>query len=76
MIVNADNWKDFWSHECEEGGEIVGCDSYGELIIDNEGELEKVSECSVEVVCGSCNGSGEGQWDGSRCTECGGGGVL
>jgi hypothetical protein len=28
-----------------------------------------------QKLCGFCNGSGEGQYDGSRCTHCGGTGV-
>ena len=27
------------------------------------------------AICGSCNGSGEGQYDGTRCTACGGRGT-
>lgn len=26
-------------------------------------------------ICGACNGSGEGQYDGTRCTSCGGSGT-
>ena len=28
-----------------------------------------------EVICATCNGSGEGMYDGSRCANCGGSGV-
>ena len=30
----------------------------------------------VEVRCPTCNGSGEGMYDGSRCRTCKGSGVL
>lgn len=29
-----------------------------------------------DVECGSCNGSGEGQYDGTRCMTCRGSGVI
>lgn len=28
------------------------------------------------VICGQCSGSGEGMWDGSRCTQCEGSGEV
>lgn len=28
-----------------------------------------------DVVCGTCNGSGEGMYDGTRCHHCRGGGL-
>jgi len=28
------------------------------------------------VICGDCNGSGEGMYDGSRCRTCGGSGEV
>lgn len=28
-----------------------------------------------EIICPNCNGSGEGQYDGTRCTECKGRGT-
>lgn len=28
-----------------------------------------------DVICWKCNGSGEGQYDGTRCRVCGGSGV-
>jgi len=28
-----------------------------------------------ELICPTCNGSGEGRYDGTRCTSCGGSGV-
>ena len=27
-------------------------------------------------ICGTCNGSGEGMYDGSACSACGGGGTV
>ena len=29
-----------------------------------------------ESICTACNGSGEGQYDGPRCSTCGGSGVV
>ena len=42
---------------------------------DNRFPKEYVEEEDNDV-CGVCNGSGEGQWDGSSCHECKGSGVC
>lgn len=42
--------------------------------MEEEEEEEEFDE-DEEDVCGQCNGSGEGMWDGSTCRSCGGSGV-
>ena len=44
-------------------------------LIGGEGWEEEEQE-EEEPICPSCNGSGEGQWDGSRCHQCKGRGTL
>lgn len=39
-------------------------------------EEEEEEEDDDPPTCGNCNGSGEGMWDGSRCSVCGGDGVI
>lgn len=41
-------------------------------------ELATCGACDGETVvhCSRCNGSGEGAWDGSRCSDCRGRGVV
>ena len=47
---------------------------------DEEEEIEEIEEEEEEEeydsLCASCNGSGEGMWDGSTCRVCGGSGVC
>ena len=45
-------------------------------------EKEEETECcdncedgKLNEICGTCNGSGEGQYDGSTCSICGGKGI-
>jgi RecJ-like exonuclease len=35
-----------------------------------------MSEDQEENLCGSCSGSGEGRFDGSTCSTCGGSGMI
>jgi len=42
----------------------------------DELENEDGSEDDSEQMCGYCNGSGEGQYDGTRCSHCKGKGVI
>lgn len=49
------------------------CNGTGPL--DNDDLCDKCRPEPVEdLVCARCNGSGEGSYDGSRCTECRGSG--
>lgn len=40
--------------------------------------LDEARPCGAmeESTCPACNGSGEGMYDGSRCRECGGTGIV
>ena len=43
----------------------------------HEYEIDKPSAVEGEMgICPSCNGSGEGMYDGSRCDTCGGSGEV
>lgn len=35
-------------------------------------EPEDDEDYDEDYICTRCNGSGEGMWDGSNCTKCGG----
>lgn len=37
--------------------------------------IDKIDEEEFQNLCTSCNGSGEGMWDGSTCSTCKGTGV-
>lgn len=37
--------------------------------------IDKIDEDEFQNLCTSCNGSGEGMWDGSTCSTCKGTGV-
>ncbi len=37
---------------------------------------DAMSNDDDESICGNCNGSGEGMYDGSTCGHCGGSGVA
>ena len=51
----------------DDDGEYTEEDEYIEEDEDDEDE---------DVICSSCNGSGEGQYDGAICNVCGGSGVI
>ena len=37
--------------------------------------IKEIADDEDESICPTCNGSGEGMYDGSRCGHCGGSGV-
>lgn len=37
---------------------------------------DTTDDCNGEEICGNCNGSGEGMYDGSTCWSCKGSGVV
>jgi DnaJ-class molecular chaperone len=41
----------------------------------NEEEWNEAMEYREPLLCVRCNGAGEGMFDGSRCSSCGGSGV-
>ena len=63
------------------GEEIVVDEKELEILEEDEGELliecrnQECDEGKQDWICTSCNGSGEGNYDGSRCSSCGGGGA-
>lgn len=51
------------------------CDGCGRRLADGDG-LDLCAACQDdEPICSACNGSGEGQHDGTRCYKCRGGGT-
>lgn len=60
--------------------ECYALDSADEADIDPDAETLDGSRAGdyidPTVMCGACNGSGEGMYDGSRCRTCGGGGAV
>jgi DnaJ-class molecular chaperone len=44
----------------------------------DEEDIEEIleDEDDSENICAACNGSGEGQYDGTRCSHCKGKGVI
>lgn len=40
--------------------------------LEEEAELEEEHEDEADYVCPQCSGSGEGMYDGSSCSRCGG----
>lgn len=60
-------------------GDEDDCERKVRDLIDDEGYEEgdlEVEELDPNPICPSCDGSGEGQWDGSRCYRCKGRGTL
>lgn len=43
---------------------------------EEEEEEYEEDDDDEDILCGNCNGSGEGMWDGSRCFTCKGKGVI
>ena len=62
--------------EDEEYIRIVASLFRDKVIIRYEMEEEEEYEEEEDQICGHCNGSGEGMWDGSTCSICGGDGVI
>lgn len=63
---------------CEGCGEMIDTDDYPDVYrrdLDNQCLCD---DCyaDTEVLCGQCNGSGEGMYDGTICYRCKGSGVL
>jgi hypothetical protein len=52
-------------------------DDYWDALEDEQADnLKDKDGDGEEEICSACNGSGEGMYDGSRCSTCGGHGVL
>jgi hypothetical protein len=68
--------------EAEELG-VADEDEYIELMQHIKAECDeriaafrqRVEDETKELICIGCNGSGEGHYDGTRCSDCGGCGV-
>jgi hypothetical protein len=53
-----------------DGGKVTRARFYAEAADQEEADADDDRPC----LCGSCNGSGEGMYDGSTCHTCGGSG--
>lgn len=46
------------------------------FVDEDEDEVEVENDYDGPNICVSCNGSGEGRYDGTRCSVCGGSGMI
>lgn len=60
--------------DCDEEVEVF-CDGDNPMMCPECRSVDNFEEI-VDELCTSCNGSGEGYYDGSRCVICNGSGVA